>query len=181
MVGVLRDPHSRPGAPLAPIAGVPDLPALVEQFTAAGGTVARLHLDGDAHGLPVEVSTSAYRVVMEALTNVRRHAPGASAVDVRLRRTPKVLLLRVANDGPSRRQLRAEAEQRAAAELAAQTRAAAAVQATTPHPKPLSNGALPARPYSAGAASRLIRSHHRRLRPLPDPLRAKVSAAVATL
>ena len=102
MVGVLRDPHSRPDAPLAPIAGVPDLPALVEQFTAVGGPVARLHLDDDAHELPVEVSTSAYRVVMEALTNVRRHAPGASAVDVWLRRTPKALLLQVANDGPPR-------------------------------------------------------------------------------
>ncbi|MEV6303620.1 histidine kinase [Actinoplanes sp. NPDC051861] len=100
MVGVLRDPHSRPDAPLAPIAGVPELPALIEQFTAAGGPPARLHLEGAAEGLPVEVSTSAYRVVMEALTNARQHAPGASAVDVWLRRTPKLLQLRVANDGP---------------------------------------------------------------------------------
>jgi signal transduction histidine kinase len=99
MVGVLRDPESRPDAPLAPVAGVPDLAALLEQFNAAGGPLARLHLDGAADGLPVEVSTSAYRVVMEALTNIRQHAAGARVADVWIRRTPEWLLVRVANDG----------------------------------------------------------------------------------
>ncbi|WP_433825206.1 sensor histidine kinase [Actinoplanes sp. CA-015351] len=104
MVGVLRDPQSRPDAPLAPVAGVGDLPALVEQFTAAGGAPARLDTGGDdGAGLPVEVSTSAYRVVMEALTNARQHAPQASAIDVWLRRTDHQLLVRVANDGPAPR------------------------------------------------------------------------------
>lgn len=101
MVGVLRDPQSRPDAPLAPVAGVGDLPALIEQFTAAGGLPARLDTGGDdGADLPVEVSTSAYRVVMEALTNARQHARQATAVDVWLRRTGSQLLLRVANDGP---------------------------------------------------------------------------------
>jgi signal transduction histidine kinase len=99
MVGVLRDPQARPDAPLAPIAGVPEMAALVEQFSAAGGPLARLHVDGDVHGLPVEVSTSAYRVVMEALTNIRQHAPDARVADVWVRRTPEWLLVRVANDG----------------------------------------------------------------------------------
>jgi signal transduction histidine kinase len=99
MVGVLRDPQSRPDAPLAPVAGVPELGILIEQFTAAGGALARLHLDGDADGIPVEVSTSAYRVVMEALTNIRQHATGARVADVWVRRTPDWLLVRVANDG----------------------------------------------------------------------------------
>ena len=99
MVGVLRDPQAQPDAPLAPIAGVPELAQLVQQFTAAGGPLARLHTDGDPHGLPVEVSTSAYRVVMEALTNIRQHADGARVVDVWIRRTPDWLLVRVANDG----------------------------------------------------------------------------------
>ena len=99
MVGVLRDPESRPDAPLAPIAGVTDLGALLEQFNAAGGPTARLHVDGVVEGLPVEVSTSAYRVVMEALTNVRQHAPDARAADIWMRRTPDWLLVRVANDG----------------------------------------------------------------------------------
>ncbi len=99
MVGVLRDPQSKPDAPLAPVAGVPELGILIEQFTAAGGALARLHLDGDADGIPVEVSTSAYRVVMEALTNIRQHASSARVADVWVRRTPDWLLVRVANDG----------------------------------------------------------------------------------
>jgi signal transduction histidine kinase len=99
MVGVLRDPEARPDAPLAPIAGVLELPGLIENFSGAGGPLARLHVDGDVHGLPVEVSTSAYRVVMEALTNIRQHADGARVADVWIRRTPEWLLVRVANDG----------------------------------------------------------------------------------
>ncbi|WP_436530397.1 sensor histidine kinase [Actinoplanes sp. HUAS TT8] len=103
MVGVLRDPESSPDAPLAPVSGVPELFPLAEQFTAAGGPPARLHLEGDPYGLPVEVSTSAFRVVMEALTNVRQHAPQATAVDVWVRRAKDQLLIRVANDGPAPR------------------------------------------------------------------------------
>ncbi|WP_250035168.1 sensor histidine kinase [Paractinoplanes maris] len=99
MVGVLRDPESKPDAPLAPVAGLGDLGALLEQFNSAGGAKARMHLDGDLAGLPVEISTSAYRVVMEALTNVRQHAPDATAADVWIRRTPEWLLVRIANDG----------------------------------------------------------------------------------
>ncbi|MFC7277201.1 sensor histidine kinase [Paractinoplanes rhizophilus] len=102
MVGVLRDPSSKPDAPLAPVAGVHDLGPLLEQFTAAGGPIGRLHLDGTVDGIPVEVSTSAYRVVMEALTNVRQHAAGARVADVWVRRTPEWLLVRVANDGTAR-------------------------------------------------------------------------------
>jgi signal transduction histidine kinase len=102
MVGVLRDPESKPDAPLAPVAGVQDLGLLLEHFTAAGGPLGRLHLDGETGGLPVEVSTSAYRVVMEALTNIRQHATGARVADVWIRRTPEWLLVRVANDGTAR-------------------------------------------------------------------------------
>jgi signal transduction histidine kinase len=100
MVRVLRDPQSEPGAPLAPVAGVPELGILIEQFTAAGGVLARLHSEGTADGIPVEVSTSAYRVVMEALTNIRQHAASARVADVWVRRTSDWLLVRVANDGP---------------------------------------------------------------------------------
>jgi signal transduction histidine kinase len=99
MVGVLRDPSSKPDAPLAPVAGVPELGLLTEQFTAAGGPLARLHVDGEAGDLPVEVSTSAYRVVMEALTNIRQHATAARVADIWVRRTPDWLLVRIANDG----------------------------------------------------------------------------------
>ena len=110
MVGVLRDPHASPDAPLAPLAGVDELGPLLEQFNNAGEVLARLHLDGTTAGLPVEVSTSAYRVVMEALTNIRRHAKDARVADVWVRRTPDWLLVRVANDGaPPRAALPREA------------------------------------------------------------------------
>ncbi|MFI7540487.1 sensor histidine kinase [Actinoplanes sp. NPDC049599] len=99
MVGVLRDPDARPDAPLAPLAGVDELGPLLEQFSNAGDVLARLHVDGSTVGVPVEVSTSAYRVVMEALTNIRRHAKDARVADVWVRRTPDWLLVRVANDG----------------------------------------------------------------------------------
>jgi signal transduction histidine kinase len=99
MVGVLRDPNAQPNAPLAPLAGVDELGPLLDQFTNSGGALARLHVDGSTAGIPVEVSTSAYRVVMEALTNIRRHAQGARVADVWVRRTPDWLLVRVANDG----------------------------------------------------------------------------------
>jgi signal transduction histidine kinase len=103
MVGVLRDPQAKPNAPLAPVAGLGELGALLDQFTGAGGAIARLHVDGDLGGLPVEVSTSAYRVVMEALTNIRQHARGARVADVWVRRTKDWLLVRIANDGAPQR------------------------------------------------------------------------------
>ncbi|MEU7656168.1 histidine kinase [Micromonospora taraxaci] len=103
MVGVLRNPDAPPDAPLAPLAGVTELAPLVTGFNGTANAPARLHLDGDLDGLPVEVSTSAYRVVMEGLTNTRQHAPDARSVDVAVRRTPDWLLVRVADDGASPR------------------------------------------------------------------------------
>ncbi|MDG4757571.1 histidine kinase [Micromonospora sp. WMMD710] len=99
MVGVLRNPD----APLAPLAGVADLAPLVQGHNGTATVPARLHVDGPLDGLPVEVSTSAYRVVMEGLTNTRQHAPDARSVHVAVRRTPDWLLVRVADDGTSGR------------------------------------------------------------------------------
>ncbi len=99
LVGVLRGPDD---APEAPLGGVADLPELLESFTAAGPTRAHLHTDGSLDGLPVDVTSTVYRVVMEALTNVRQHATGARRVDVRLTRTRERLSVRVTDDGPAR-------------------------------------------------------------------------------
>ncbi|MEV4216351.1 histidine kinase [Micromonospora sp. NPDC049662] len=99
MVGVLRNPHAPPDAPLAPLAGVADLAPLLEGHNGTTNAPARLYVDGPLDGLPVEVSTSAYRVVMEGLTNARQHASDARSVAVSVRRTPDWLLVRVANDG----------------------------------------------------------------------------------
>ncbi|MEX2980634.1 sensor histidine kinase [Streptomyces sp. C36] len=88
-----------------PLPGVDQLPGLVERFTAAGPGEARLSMAPEAAGdLSRDTGSTAYRVVVEALTNVRRHAPGTPRVAVTLGRvrgadgTPRVEL-RVADDG----------------------------------------------------------------------------------
>jgi signal transduction histidine kinase len=68
-----------------------ELPSLVERFDASGSWEVHLEVDPDLEGpgptrLPAEVSTTLYRVAVEALTNVRRHARSATAVRVRLAR-----------------------------------------------------------------------------------------------
>ncbi len=52
-----------------------DVPALVEQSRSAGADVG-LTLDG-GDGVPETVGRHVYRIVQEALTNARKHAPGA--------------------------------------------------------------------------------------------------------
>jgi signal transduction histidine kinase len=59
----------------------------------------RLILQGRPRPLPAGIDLAAYRIVQEALTNARRHAPGAS-VDVELRYADAVLHLEVRDDGP---------------------------------------------------------------------------------
>jgi signal transduction histidine kinase len=103
MVGVLRDEKADPNAPLAPLAGIDELGPLIAGFSESAPPIAHLHLEGDHQGLPVEVSSSAYRVVMEALTNVRQHSVNPQVVDVWVRKTANWLLVRIADDGePSR-------------------------------------------------------------------------------
>jgi signal transduction histidine kinase len=71
LVGILRTAPEEDQAP--PAQG---LAALVAESTAVG-TPAELIEEGDpAHASPV-VGRTAYRLVREALTNVRKHAPGA--------------------------------------------------------------------------------------------------------
>jgi len=99
MVGVLRANGAEPDAPLAPLATAADIAPLVEGFGSAGSVQAYLHVEGQLDGLPTEIVSSAHRVVMEGLTNVRRHAHRATRVDVTLHRTRDWLLVRVADDG----------------------------------------------------------------------------------
>ncbi|MGW3328131.1 sensor histidine kinase [Streptomyces virginiae] len=86
------------GARSASVPGTSELPGLVERFE--GGV-----LDADpaaARELSREADTTAYRVAVEALTNVRRHAPGAAVVRVRLHRAAEGIELSVANSAPVR-------------------------------------------------------------------------------
>jgi signal transduction histidine kinase len=100
MVGVLRGQDTEgartPGAELA------EVPALVQRFDPESRLV-RLTTDpGLAHAvLPPGVAATGYRVVQEALTNVRRHAPEAATVEVDVRIREEALLVSVCNDGVS--------------------------------------------------------------------------------
>ncbi len=71
LVGILRTEPDSDQAP--PTSG---LPVLIAESTAAG-TPAELAEDGDPALASPVVGRTAYRIVREALTNARKHAPGA--------------------------------------------------------------------------------------------------------
>lgn len=73
------------------------LPDLIEQHRGAGGRV-DLAVRGEPRALSTTVELSAYRIVQEALTNVRLHAPGSTAT-VRLSRDSELRVV-VADTGP---------------------------------------------------------------------------------
>jgi signal transduction histidine kinase len=102
LLGVLRsdgdDDHGDPGDSRSPQPGLDRLDELVAGARAAG-TPVRLVLAGQVGRLPPGVDLTAYRIVQEALTNARRHAPGAE-VEIELRSTPDTLHLRVRDNGP---------------------------------------------------------------------------------
>ena len=85
-------------APASP--GPESLAELVERFERQGPPVQLSIVDGGA-GWPPEVTTTVYRVVREALTNVARHAPGARSVRVTVDSGPSGVTVEVADDGPA--------------------------------------------------------------------------------
>ena len=97
LLGVLRA-DGGPEAARSPQPGLGRLAELIDSARTAG-TPVRLTLEGDVTPLPPGVDLTAYRIVQEALTNARRHAPGAS-VDVTLGFEEDALRLRVSDDGP---------------------------------------------------------------------------------
>jgi signal transduction histidine kinase len=105
MVGMLRDAEGIDDGELSPLAGITDVRALVEGFSPIGQTRARLRLDGMVDDLPMEVTTTVHRVVMEALTNVRKHAQEWTDVEVSVVRTGEAVVVKVCNDGRARHTL----------------------------------------------------------------------------
>ena len=74
------------------------LVAAVESL--ASRSTANVEVDGQLdHRLPPVVETAAYFVVAESLTNVAKHAPGASA-RVTLHRDGAMLVVEIADNGP---------------------------------------------------------------------------------
>ncbi|KOV60306.1 histidine kinase [Streptomyces sp. MMG1121] len=94
---------SAPGtgpAPDAPQPNLARLDALIENTRAAGLDVA-MKVEGEPRGYPPGVELSAYRIVQEALSNVLRHAPGAS-VSVEVLHYAHGICLDITNSRPSR-------------------------------------------------------------------------------
>jgi signal transduction histidine kinase len=97
LLGVLRTDGE---APVEPQPTLTQLDRLVEQAR-RDGLLVDVQIVGTPRRLEPAVEVSAYRIVQEALTNVRRHAR-ARHVDVRLTYEPGCLRLHVSDDGTGR-------------------------------------------------------------------------------
>jgi len=94
VLGVLRSP----GAQRQPQPTLADLPVLLEQSRSLGFPVERRD-EGEPRPLPVTVQRTAYRILQEALTNVRKHA-GPTSIRVGVRYLPDAVEVEVHNAGP---------------------------------------------------------------------------------
>jgi signal transduction histidine kinase len=97
LLGVMRD-DAGGETEREPQPGLDRLNELIDTARESG-TPVRLILQGPVRALPSGVDLTAYRIVQEALTNTRRHAPGAR-VDIEMTYAPEVLHLRVRDHGP---------------------------------------------------------------------------------
>ncbi|TYL50047.1 sensor histidine kinase [Nocardioides sp. BGMRC 2183] len=113
LVGTLRTPTSGDGPGQAARAPEPVWSQIAALAEAGEGTGERLQVDydlvenpsGAAEGLPAAVGTSLYRIVQEAVTNVRRHSTAARAqIVLRVDRvaTPPYAEVEVTDDGRPR-------------------------------------------------------------------------------
>jgi signal transduction histidine kinase len=95
MLDILREEGER--APRSPTSTLARMEDLVSQAAAAGLEV-RTETDGEVRPLPFGVDVAAFRIVQEALTNVTRHAAGATAT-VRVSYGDRDLTVQVDDDG----------------------------------------------------------------------------------
>lgn len=98
VVAMLRDPET--GGEFAPQPGTAALPDLLDTVRAAGLEV-DLQVTGDRPSLPAGLDLTAYRIVQEALTNVRRHS-AATRAEVAMLFGTDLLEITVRDDGPTR-------------------------------------------------------------------------------
>ncbi|MGW2210730.1 sensor histidine kinase [Streptomyces sp. NPDC001781] len=95
-VGLLRQSDD-PEAPRDPMPGLAQVPGLVASFERVGLSV-RYARRGTAQPLTPAVDLAAYRIVQEALTNVRKHA-GADHARLCLHYRPQWLTITIEDDG----------------------------------------------------------------------------------
>jgi signal transduction histidine kinase len=99
LLGVLREDAQAEVADRHPQPGLDQLPGLVDEARESSGAACRLIISGPPVTVDPGVGLAAYRIVQEALTNARRHAPGA-AVDVEVRYGDGKLRLVIRDNGP---------------------------------------------------------------------------------
>jgi len=99
LLGVLREDAQTETPDRRPQPSLRELNDLLDEARDATGAGTRLILHGPPITLDPGVELAAYRIIQEALTNTRRHAPGA-AVDVELHYTSGTLQLIIRDNGP---------------------------------------------------------------------------------
>jgi signal transduction histidine kinase len=97
MLGVLRDTGDA-SASFAPQPGIADIPGAVAA-SADSGVATELVVEGCRRPLAPGVELAAYRIVQEALTNVRKHAGAAACVTVRIAYGDDELVVDVSDNG----------------------------------------------------------------------------------
>jgi signal transduction histidine kinase len=97
-VGLLRQ-SGDPEAPTEPAPGLARLDELADTFRSAGLPVDVARTD-DGTVLPAAVDLAAYRVIQEALTNVRKHAGQAAKAEVSVVRVGPNMEITVLDNGP---------------------------------------------------------------------------------
>lgn len=95
LYAALRDLRIQNGSRVGPTLDLRSLDGL-RDFWAARGMSIEIEVRGSMADLPAMVSTTAYRVVQEALTNASKHAPGA-ATRVDVEASPATLHVAVRN------------------------------------------------------------------------------------
>ncbi|HEY7016135.1 MAG TPA: sensor histidine kinase [Streptosporangiaceae bacterium] len=99
LLGVLREDAQAEVPDRHPQPGLEQLSGLVDEARESSGAACRLIVSGPPVTVDPGVGLAAYRIVQEALTNARRHAPGA-AVDVEVRYGDGELRLLIRDNGP---------------------------------------------------------------------------------
>lgn len=99
LIGVLREGagDARPAA-RDTVGPTGEVSELVHSGLGVGPVT--LDLDGSPDAVSATVARTAYRIVQEAMTNVRKHAPGAD-VDVHVHYRPEQVRVRVRNGAPA--------------------------------------------------------------------------------
>jgi len=95
LVGVLRE---APGTQLAPQPGLSTLDELLAQVRSAGLPV-DLVITGQPPDIPASAQLALYRIIQESLTNVLKHAHGATGAKVALRYDQTTVELDISDDG----------------------------------------------------------------------------------